>query len=513
MNIQLIACVANVNGKSIISVDNHLFSPKKDFAFFKNITKSVNFGSGIQAVCMGRKTWETLPSPNILNGRLNIVITSNYKKLNERFNGYSKLSKFTNQRQLISVVNSVISNSLNNSGLIFMDIRLLELLIKSDMNMNLYVIGGREIYTYFINNPDQKIRPSRLFITECQNVAINSSDTIAFPVIHNDYKLYSISEKYTENDITFRFLMYRHNANCEGGENSYLNLVKDVLETGIERTDRTGTGTIGVFGRQLRFDISKSVPLMTTKKIAWKSCIEELLWILRGDTDAKILQHKGVKIWDGNSTREFLDARGLQHYPEGVLGPVYGFQLRHFGAKYSTRFSDTSQIDTSLIGGEDQLENIIHTLKTDPFSRRIYISYWNPVDLDKMALPPCHTSIQFYVNEINGQKRLSCHFTMRSNDLGCGFSFNIFFYSVLTYIIAMKCDMMPNELVYSVGDCHIYKDHVEPITKQLKRKPCSEPVLIVDPSVKYKSFSEITIEDFDIIGYNPYPFLRFNMSA
>lgn len=543
MSISAIACMTNYKGMNVISIDGQLFSPIKDLEMFKRITSTVGFGKNflsnvtgskenglftnhningdtIQVVCMGSKTWKSLPKL-VLKDRLNIVITTDYIKLNTKYNGYSKLGENTSELRMVDIMRNVSKNS----GIVFMNFSILTRLLLGRFSeiANFYVIGGGEVYSFFMNNKNTRIKPTRLFITECYNVKINNTQKLTiFPLISNEYRIYSVSEKLFDpaSKIHYRFLSYsRTDDSCDQrmcsqqGEYMYLNLVRNVLSKGHTREDRTGTGTIGIFGTQLKFDISKTIPLLTTKKMAWKSVVEELLWILRGDTDANVLKKKNVHIWDGNSTREFLDKRGLTHYPEGVLGPVYGFQLRHFGAKYSTTFADTENVDTSLIGGVDQILNVIHLLRNDPFSRRIYISYWNPNDLGRMALPPCHTSIQFYVAEKHGQKYLSCHFTMRSNDLGCGFGFNVLFYTILTYIIALKVDMLPDKLVYTAGDCHIYKDHFYNLTQQINRIPCAEPILLLNKDIKYKDFSEITVDDFDIVGYNPHPFMKFNMSA
>jgi thymidylate synthase len=217
-----------------------------------------------------------------------------------------------------------------------------------------------------------------------------------------------------------------------GDESEYLLLLKKTLEKGQERNDRTGVGTFSIFGEQLKFDISSSIPLLTTKKIGWKSIIHELLWFLRGDTNANNLKEVGVNIWNGNTTREFLDSRGLTEYPVGDIGAGYGFQWRHSGAEYKTCNDDyTGQ-------GFDQILYIINELKTNPTSRRLYMTAWNPSFLNKMALPPCHVSAQFYVDidKVTNEQYLSCHMYQRSVDEFLGLPYNIFSYAVLTYIFA-----------------------------------------------------------------------------
>jgi thymidylate synthase len=234
--------------------------------------------------------------------------------------------------------------------------------------------------------------------------------------------------------------------------------------------------------------------------------------IIVKNTDAKILQKKGIKIWDGNTSREFLDNRGLHHYDDGILGAGYGWQIRFQGAKYSQNFADTSKIDTSLIGGFDQLAYVEHLLKTDPFSRRIMMCYWNPSDFDKTALLPCHYSIQFYVTEEKGERYLSSHFIMRSNDVFLGSPVNISSYSVLTYILALKCNLKPKELVYSCSDTHIYQNHINQVQEQMTRVPRPFPKLKLDESIKNKNWSDILIDDFDLIGYMSYPSIKAPMA-
>jgi len=284
----------------------------------------------------------------------------------------------------------------------------------------------------------------------------------------------------------------------------FLALLHRVLDHGEHRRDRTGTGTISLFGEHLRFDISQRVPLLTTKYVPWKTVIKELLWFLQGNTDAKDLQAQGVHIWDGNSSRSFLDARGLGDLEEGDIGAGYGFQWRHFGEQYKGC--------GEAYAGFDQIAYIIHQLKHDPFSRRIYLSAWNPAQLDKMALPPCHVSCQFYVS-MKGEREkptLSCHLYQRSADMFLGVPFNIFSYTVLVYILCSICDMRPGELIVSLGDAHIYKDHVPQVKEMLNRQPFVSPRLEVQQK---KSLEELDIGDFSVHEYLYHPKLVAQMSV
>lgn len=288
-------------------------------------------------------------------------------------------------------------------------------------------------------------------------------------------------------------------------EDGYLGLLREVLDA-KPRKDRTGTGTRSVFGRQLRFDLREaSWPLLTTKKMAWKTCLKELLWFLRGSTDATELQRDNVHIWDGNSTRAFLDDRGLTHLPEGDVGPTYGFQWRHYGAKYVD--CKTPPTDP----GFDQLEYVENLIRNDPTSRRIFLTAWNPGAISQMALPPCHVCAQFYVNP--EQKTLSCHVYQRSADVFLGLPFNVASYAALTHILAHRAGLSASELVMSLGDAHLYLDHVVQATEQVSRDVYPTPKIALSDRVKIASWDELTIDDFDVTHYTCHPAIAAKMSV
>jgi len=308
-------------------------------------------------------------------------------------------------------------------------------------------------------------------------------------------------------ECKLKVLHYTYSAVQSCMETPYLNTVKHIITHGESRDDRTGTGTVSIFGNQIRFDISEFVPLLTTKFVPWKSCIHELLWFLRGSTNSKELEALKVNIWKDNTTREFLDSRGLTHLPEGDIGAGYGFQWRHFGAEYENCHSSYDD------KGFDQISDVIRLLREDPTSRRILFSAWNPLFLKKMALPPCHVMCQFYVSFKDNQKYLSCQMYQRSQDVFLGAPFNIFSYASLTYLLAKMCNMKPKELIISSGDTHIYKDHIEQMKEQLKRVPLTPPRLTVSDDVLHKSIDEITINDFELDGYFYHPRLYGKMSV
>jgi thymidylate synthase len=256
----------------------------------------------------------------------------------------------------------------------------------------------------------------------------------------------------------------------------YLDLLDTILKHGVKKTDRTGTGTISYFGYQMRFDLADGFPLLTTKKVHLKSIIYELLWFLNGDTNVKYLQDHGVRIWN-----EWAD-------PNGDLGPIYGYQWRHW------RTPDGKEID--------QIANIVNALKNNPDSRRHIVSAWNPADVDDMALPPCHTMFQFYVAD----GRLSCQLYQRSGDSFLGVPFNIASYALLTMMMAQVCGYKPGVFVHTLGDAHIYLNHLEQVNTQLQRTPYPLPTMRINPDVK--DIFSFQYEDFTLENYQCHPTIK-----
>jgi len=310
-------------------------------------------------------------------------------------------------------------------------------------------------------------------------------------------------------------------------EYQYLNLIENIIDNGVWEEGRNGK-TKSIFGNMMRFSLKDGkIPILTTKKTAWKTCLKELLWFIRGETDNKILKQNGVHIWDANSSREFLDSRGLKDYEVDELGPIYGYQWRNFNKPYfskkyerdiiidyETNYSDfgnnylENERNKLEEKGVDQLQQIIDALK-DPKtrnSRRLIMTAWNPCQLDQMALPPCHILCQFNVHNGN---QLSCALYQRSNDCCLGTPFNIASYSLLTHLIAKHCGLEAYEFTHFMGNCHIYEDHIQPIKEQLLREPFSFPFLSID---KIKdNISDYHIEDFDLIGYKSHDVIKMNM--
>ncbi len=260
------------------------------------------------------------------------------------------------------------------------------------------------------------------------------------------------------------------------GEQQYLDLLEELLERGARKSDRTGTGTLSVFGRQMRFSLEDSFPLLTTKKLHLKSIIYELLWFLRGDTNVRWLQERGVTIWD-----EWADENG-------ELGPVYGYQWRHWRTPEGTEI--------------DQIAKVIESLRRKPESRRHIVNAWNPADVEHMALPPCHTLFQFYVAE----GRLSCQMYQRSADMFLGVPFNIASYALLTLMVAQVTDLELGEFVLTLGDAHLYLNHLDQAREQLARAPRPFPRMRLNPEVK--DLARFRYEDFTLEGYDPHPAIR-----
>lgn len=284
-------------------------------------------------------------------------------------------------------------------------------------------------------------------------------------------------------------------------EYQYLNLLKELINSGNIKNDRTGTGTLSLFGKQMKFSLRKSFPILTTKKVFWRGIVEELLWFIRGSTNSLELSNKKINIWNENSSRKYLDSIGLTDRQEGDLGPIYGFQWRHYGAEYKDMFTDYSN------KGIDQLKYVIDKIKNNPDDRRMLIVSWNPVDIPKMALPPCHCLVQFYV----ANNELSCQLYQRSADMGLGVPFNIASYALLTCIIAKITDLKPGDFIHCIGDCHLYRNHVDNIKLQLERKPREFPVLKI--KTDKKNIEDFTYEDFILENYNPYDSINLKFSV
>lgn len=488
INIQIIACC---DSNRVIGKDNNLlYSIHDDLKRFKKMTLN-------QIVIMGYNTFMSLPKQvRPLPDRFNIILSRSFNKY------------MSDDKHMICSYDDCF-----------------KYLQEHHNNKQIFVIGGSEIYHSFINFYFTELFKgfciSKIHLTQVlKKPAISEADKdnyIYFPYIdHLKYVLVDNSPIYYDdiNKLKYCYLTYENkevnNIKLIHNERQYLNQLSYIMKKGHKRNNRTGIDTISIFGGQLEFDISNSIPILTTKFVPVKGCIEELLWFLRGDTNAKHLQEKGVKIWDGNSSREFLDNRGLTHIEEGDIGAGYGFQWRHFGANY---INCNTSIPENEYQGIDQINEAIRMLKEDPYSRRIIVNAWNAKDLDKMALVPCHMSFQFYVEkDEHGQQHLSCHMYQRSCDMFLGEPWNIFSYALLTYIFGKKTNMKPKKLIISFGDCHIYENHINQVKEQLSRQILVEPKIILNDNIIDKDWNDITVNDFNIIGYFSHPSIKAMMA-
>ncbi|VFQ82947.1 unnamed protein product [Cuscuta campestris] len=478
-----------------------------DLKFFKEVTVTTADPSKKNAVVMGRKTWESIPVDHRpLRGRLNVVLTR------------------SGSFDIATSENVVICSSLGSA---------LQLLASSPYYLSIekvFVIGGGEIFREALNAD----KCEAVHITEVE--ADIDCDTFMPAIDMTAFQPWCTSFPLEENKIRFSFTTYvrvrspevdsltsNNVLNLDNGsdvaksevkafsflpkmifekheEYLYLRLVEDIINNGVSKDDRTGTGTLSKFGCQMRFNLRKSFPLLTTKKVFWRGVVEELLWFISGSTNAKVLQEKGIHIWDGNASRDYLDSIGLEDREEGDLGPIYGFQWRHFGATYTNMHADyTGQ-------GFDQLLDVINKIKYNPNDRHIVLFAWNPSDLKLMALPPCHMFAQFYV--ANGE--LSCQMYQRSADMGLGVPFNIASYSLLTCMIAHVSGLSPGELVHVIGDAHVYKTHVRPLQDQLQKLPRPFPILKINP--EKQDIESFNADDFKLIGYDPHQKIEMKMA-
>ncbi|KAI8025481.1 hypothetical protein LOK49_LG02G03689 [Camellia lanceoleosa] len=479
-----------------------------DLKFFKDVTLTTSDPVKKNAVIMGRKTWESIPLEHRpLPGRLNVVLTR------------------SGSFDIATAENVVICGSMGSA---------LELLAASPYCLSIekvFVIGGGQILREALNAPGcDAIHITEIGTNiECDTFipAVDMSVFLpwysSFPLVENNIR-YSFTTYVRVKNITIEPLSQANGLKSDNSLNFdkfevkkfsflpkmifekheeylYLRLVQDIISDGTSKDDRTGAGTLSKFGCQMRFNLCKSFPLLTTKKVFWRGVVEELLWFISGSTNAKVLQGKGIHIWDGNASRDYLDSIGLVDREEGDLGPVYGFQWRHFGARYTNMHADYTGL------GFDQLSDVIDKIKNKPDDRRIILSAWNPSDLKLMALPPCHMFAQFYV--ANGE--LSCQMYQHSADMVLGVPFNIASYALLTFMIAHVCDLVPGDFVHVIGDAHVYRTHVRPLQEQLQKLPKPFPILKINP--EKKDIDSFVADDFKLMCYDPHQKIEMKMAV
>lgn len=466
----VIACVDSKNG---ISKDGKIpWSCPEDLKNFQSVTTGT--GQYKNIVIMGHKTYLSLPDKSRpLPDRVNLVLSRN---ANLTLPG---VRTFVNL--MLALQWSAEYQDINHHS-------------------NVFIIGGEEVYRRALNR--YLYLCDRIYLTQLEK---DYQCDRFFPIelIEN-----LPSPKWA---IGLRIEGGKHSIwdvpRSKHPEYQYLDLLQNILDTTKDiKEDRTGVGTYSIFGATLEFDVSTVLPVITTKKVSISHIIKELLWMISGSTDSKVLEKQGVNIWKGNSTREFLDKRGLKNYREGDIGPGYGFQWRHCGANYKGCDAEYDDKD-----GYDQLQHLIDNLKSDPFSRRHIVSAWNVEDLSKMALPPCHLLMQMNVSEISGQKHLDLQVYLRSSDTFLGLPYNLTFYALLLKMIAHLVKMKPRKLRLVTGDTHIYSNHVEQVQEQLRRMPLPFPTVKFEGNIQ--KLGDFNLNNIIVEDYLSWPVLKAPMAV
>ena len=405
------------------------------------------------AIIMGRRTWESI-SAKPLKSRFNIVVS-----------------------QATDLGDCVVVKSLDEALLKCLDAKI----------HNVFVIGGAGLYKEAFKHDAL----SQVYLS----VIRGEYDCDVFLTGFNENSFNLIRKE--EHDNFFNSLYRAKNID----ECQYLLLIKHILNTGRKKMDRTGTGTLSVFGHMMKFNLeNNTIPILTTKRVFVRGVIEELLWFLRGSTDNRELKERGVHIWDRDCSAEMLQRRGLD-LQEDDIGCGYGYQWRHFGAEYVDCHTDYTG------KGFDQIEWLINEIRTNPTSRRLILTAWNPPHISQMCLPPCHYSAQFEVHE----GKLSCMLVQRSCDVGLGVPFNITSYAVLTHLLAHQCGLVASKLVHIMGDAHIYLNHIDALRTQLERTPYTFPKLSINTN--REKIEDYQYNDFTIYDYVCHPSIKMEMSA
>lgn len=524
MRINLIVAKDETNG---IGFEKVLpWGIKGDLAHFRRITTEVpenDIIHNMNVVIMGRRTWEGIPAQyRPLKNRINLILTSNPNFIDNAGEFVFRATSWDDVYRII----------LELDGKIIVDGKILKI-------NEIFAIGGYQVYNEVMYNQ----YCNKIYVTEIYNKF--ETDT-KFPAITNDFNLINVSAFNSDVDtksgkvVYYRYLTYQHSRYCNNNdiidesicasvanlenyvknsndmetleifnrlknklfvvpvyqnneENQYINLLSEIYNTGIERSDRTGVGTKSVFGKCMKFDLSDTFPLNTTKRMFLRGIFAELMLYLRGQTDNKILQKQNVHIWDANTSKEFLNKRGLGHFEVGDMGATYGFNFRHYGAEYTGCSSDYTG------KGFDQLKYVIDLIKNDPTSRRIIINLWNPTTLNQVALPSCLCMYQFYVNtKLN---KLNLIIYIRSSDVFLAYNWNTCTGALLVNLICNMegINLTPGELTVMSGDTHVYMSHMDAVTENLNRKPYPYPKLVIN--TKRANIEDFEWSDISLYGY------------
>lgn len=439
------------------------WNSREDMKFFRDTT----LGKKKNAVIMGRLTYESIPEDHRpLEGRKCIIISRTWKQ-----EAHPEISVYPSLSDALAGIGGAI-NSYDD----------------------VFIAGGEQLYAEAIR--DFMYLCKKIYVTKFKSdytcdqffpfEEVKGIRQLADPVKTRDYTRYT----FLPSEIH--------------GEVQYIDLLRKIKDTGESKPDRTGVGTKSIFGARMEFDLRDRIPILTTKRIFHELIAKELIFFVSGKTDTRILTDQGVKIWQGNTSRKFLEDRGLK-YNEGDMGPLYGFQWRHWNAEYAGCDEDYTE------KGTDQLKNLIETIRKDPHSRRHILSSWNVDQLDMGVLAPCHILAQFNVS--SDRKWLDCQLYQRSGDMFLGVPFNITSYALLTAMIAHVCQLKPRTLIHIIGDAHIYNNHGEQVSRQIKRTPRPFPRLSFREATRLHEIDDFGINSFIIEGYNSWPAITADMAV
>jgi dihydrofolate reductase/thymidylate synthase len=482
----------------------------EDLKFFSKVTEN-------SCILMGKNTWDSLPRKNKpLANRNHIVLTRSFnldKKLNTNVKNVYFTDDFDNALKVYDKNIFIIGGSTIYKKILLDYGHLIDkiYLSKIKSNYNCDVFFPKDEFNQFLSNYQnikETIQLGEVFDKLNQRNVV--FEIIKYSIIQlNLYK--EIMDAVDPNNTTYQITnINQTKRNLD--ETGYLNLLKKILEEDKEGRETRNGKTFSVFGPELQFDLSNdTLPLLTTRKMFLRGIFEELIFFFRGETNSKLLEEKGVNIWKGNTSKEFLQSRNL-NYPEGYMGPMYGFQWRHFGAEYQVNDQQKSSQE-----GYDQLYALIQSLTMDPHSRRHLLTTYHPGAVEQSVLAPCHgIVVQFYVQNGN----LDCKMYQRSCDTVLGEPFNITSYALMTHLIAWICGFRARKLIISLGDAHIYEQHVEGVKEQLTREPFPFPQLKIKKNLESKTLEErirfledLKFEDLEVIGYQSHPTIKFQMVA
>ena len=549
-NRKLNLVVAYTFGKQYIGNNGSIpWQISEDMKHFKEITIPNSIEYPYSIVIMGRKTWDSLPvKRRPLSERINIVLSNDIdyiKKQNLNHDNkmldsrtgtlFTTWDMFFNNQEYSKIEELLLSKIPSNRQ---------EYIIQA---FTYYVIGGAQIYNKAIEMCNElgisySINATEIYLTKEQEQMQTKDGTTLkyigdtfFPKIDESAKITSVSpfhKSKSEDNLLYRFITYdivsknknkiNNNSNSNSNsninsklfstqENEYLSLMRTILEDGSSNDDRTGVGTLSIFGSMLKYNLRDTFPLCTTKRMFFRAIFEELMFYLSGKTDNKILQEKGIHVWDGNTTREFLDKRGLHHYEEGDMGQTYGFNFRHFGGEYKGCLTDY-ETGSKNSTGFDQLANVIHLIKTEPSSRRIIIDLWDCSTIHKAALPACLCKYQFNVNVT--KKELNLAIYLRSSDYFLANNWNSSCGALFVYLLCNTegIDLSPGDLTVFIADAHLYKSHIEQVKINLEREPFPFPKLLIKGEKK-KDITEFKFEDIELIGYKAHPNIKAEMAV